>query len=224
MDEKKKINWFCRRSWMILMIAAAAAAVGLLGSGTLGWLNPQEEAVSDVAVSDFHIAGQAYFGQTAADDLSGIKISTASSNRYLGDLKYVVNYEGISPALVRVRILEQWVDRKTDSILDAPFTSYRIQGDGWYDNRANDYCYYYKTPVGPSLVTSAAVTVSGSAAVGVKAQKQQLVLFDGVDMDSVQGSDANTEFTLIIQVEAVQPNRYRQFWNMEHLPWEIPEP
>lgn len=213
-----KNNWI-RWGGTVLILVSLAAAAALLGVKTYGWLNAKEEAVSDVAVSDFKVDGQAYFGSTAADDLGNIKISSESDARYLGKLKYKVSYEGISPAYIRVRILEQWVDNKTDTILDAPFTDYQLQGDQWYDNRANDYCYYLKEPAGPTVVTSSALTTSGSP-IGISTEKREIVLFDGVDMSGVQGSDSSTKLTLIIQVEAVQPNRYREFWNMEHLPWE----
>ncbi|MEG1583638.1 MAG: hypothetical protein RR361_01135, partial [Anaerovorax sp.] len=176
---------------------------------------------SAVGVSDFKVKGTAYFGDTAASDLNNISISDPKGGRYLGDLKYVVTYEGISPAYVRVRILEQWIDKNSDTIKDTAFTDYTcgkkaISGGGiWYDNRKQDYCYYYQANKGMFQPD-----ISASSEGAITSTKKEVVLFDGVDMTNITASDENTELKLIIQVEAVQPNRFREFFKMDKMPWQ----
>lgn len=94
------------------------------------------------------------------------------------------------------------------------------QSGQWVDNRATDYCYYYSVPVQPKKLVSAgtgANIVVGEGAI-------ELALFNqrAPDADNgglVSGIDpATTKMDLLIEVEAVQPNRYREFWGLSSLP------
>lgn len=223
--------------YLALFLAAALLFLSVAAPQTLSWLNPQETAVLDLSISDFTVKGSASFqgaggsagaggagGWAAAADLSGINLTDPNSARYLGKLSFRVKYTGISPAYLRVRILEQWVDKSTDTIKDVPFTDYRLSGDSlaegkWFDNRANDFCYYYKEPIGPGMMTALAGSGSDPAAFRPAPQTVDIPFFDGVDMTGIH-ADPNTELTLIIEVQAVQPNRYREFWGIDRLPWE----
>lgn len=197
----------------ILFVIAGILMVILTVDQTRAWLFPVEEAKNAVKISDFKISGKAYFGETEATTLENISLSNPDAPTYLGNLKYVVEYSGISPAMVRIRILEQWVDKNSDVIKDAEFTQYQISTASgiWYDNRKNDYCYYY---MGAEGLENGLLTGTNQG------ETKELVLFDGVDMANIQSTDGNTEFKLIIQVEAVQPNRFREFFDIEKLPWK----
>lgn len=203
----------------IAVISLIAVLLFFAANQTRAWLWPVEEAENSVGVSDFKVKGTAYFGNREVTDLDNISISDTTSEKYLGDLKYVVTYEGISPAYVRVRILEQWVDKSSDTIRDAAFTDYKVSGSGiWYDNRKQDYCYYYQANSG---MLQADLNVLTGDIADITAGKKEIVVFDGVDMTDITASDVNTQLKLIIQVEAVQPNRFREFFEIQKLPWEL---
>lgn len=169
-----------------------------------------------------------------------------TADNYIGNLKYTVRYTGSSPAYIRVRVLEQWTDSSSDDILPASFLEYEIAPTGapkaigfpsgtatipaagpsaehlaelgdWVDNRKVDYCYYYNVPVQPKQLEAkgeGTATVIGDGIV-------ELTLIDQDDnSDLIAGIDpSTTEMGLVIEVEAVQPNRYREFWGISALPF-----
>lgn len=171
---------------------------------------------------------------------------TPTADNYIGNLKYTVRYTGSSPAYIRVRVLEQWTDSSSDDILPASFLEYKIAPGGnphtpgfptgtptipaagpsaenlakmgeWVDNRKVDYCYYYTVPVQPKLLEAkgeGTATVIGDGTV-------ELTLIDqSENADLIAGIDpTTTEMGLVIEVEAVQPNRYLEFWGISALPF-----
>lgn len=177
--------------------------------------------------------------------LVSVSFSPTADN-YIGNLKYKVRYTGSSPAYIRVRVLEQWTDSSSDDILPASFLTYQIAPEGspkalvlpgstatipaagpsaenmavigdWVDNRKVDYCYYYNVPVQPKKLDATGegtATIIGDGAV-------ELTLIDQKgNGDLIAGIDPNTtEMGLVIEVEAVQPNRYREFWGINALPF-----
>ena len=88
----------------------------------------------------------------------------------------------------------------------------------WKDNRKNDYCYYYSVPVQPKMLTNTGT----DSAVAIGDGKVELTLFDhrGKDISSLLNDiSATSKMGLVIEVEAVQPNRYREFWGIRALPF-----
>lgn len=202
-------------------------------------------SLSDFEVTgilSFQQDGTPYEGSSI---LVPVSFSPTAEN-YIGNLKYRVRYTGSSPAYIRVRVLEQWTDSSSDDILPASFLTYKIAPEGspkalvlpgststipaagpsaenlavigdWVDNRKVDYCYYYSVPVQPKKLDAkgeGTSTIIGDGAV-------ELTLIDQKgNGDLIAGIDPNTtEMGLVIEVEAVQPNRYREFWGMNSLPF-----
>ena len=80
-----------------------------------------------------------------------------------------------------------------------------VFNEEWYDNRSTDYCVYFM----------------GGDRSG-KAKSDTLYLISDFDESKFDVSDveAGTTVKALIEVDAVQTNRYPQLWNIEKLPWE----
>ncbi|MEG0764628.1 MAG: hypothetical protein RR403_01165 [Pseudoflavonifractor sp.] len=239
------------RKKLILAAVSLLLAGALATAASFAWLGKSQEASGIYTVlSDFEVAGKLSFGDkeyAGKDVLVPVSFTPADDN-YIGKMKYSITYTGASPAYLRVRILEQWLNPKTNEILSAGYLNYNITGIAasalpapkpstlpaagtgtqvlaetgtWVDYRAKDYCYYYSVPVQPKdiPVTKAGETVS---AVGDGAVTLTLIdqLAPGADNAALTaGIDpTTTTLSLLIQVEAVQPNRIREFWNIEAIP------
>lgn len=70
----------------------------------------------------------------------------------------------------------------------------------WFDNRLEDYCFYYATPV-YSLGTST------------------VPLITGVDVFDLGLMPNSTEIHVMFETDVVQVNRYPQYWGISTLPW-----
>ncbi len=232
------------RKKLIVTAACLLLSAGLLVTGTLAWLTKSRSTDGTFTVlSDFEVTGTLSFGNGTAYNGSSILVPISfnpESSNYIGNMKYVVHYTGASPALIRVRVLEQWTGVDTNEVLSVPFLQYHVSGaveaatppsdsstipvagpdqgalaeNGvWIDYRAVDYCYYYSVPVQPKQLPNSGsdgATVVGGSTVA-------LTLIDQAG-GSPLSADSSTEMGLIIEVEAVQPNRYREFWGMDVLP------
>ena len=139
-----------------------------------------------------------------------------SADNYIGKLRAHVQYSGRGVGLVRVRLTEEWSITKNGVRtvqpyqLDIPYVvsdAYSgSAGSGnqsaWYDNRLNDYCYYYATPV-YSTGTSTIDLIEG-------------VDTSGIDLGVLPIS---TQVHILFETDAVQVNRYPQYWGLDKLPW-----
>lgn len=233
--KRKKLYW---------AVLSAVLALALCVSGTFAWLS-KEQKTSDAytALSDFEVEGTLSFGGTAytgSTILVPVSFSSTDAN-YIGKMKYTVRYSGVSPAYIRVRILEQWLDVSNNEIMPASYLDYAVStdvkpenpadsstvpaaGSGkdaladdtgvWVDHRSADYCYYYSVPVQPKLLT----TPSDGGAVQLGDGTVVLTLFDQKGMDLTGIEPGNTQLSLLLEVEAVQPNRFREFWHIDVIP------
>lgn len=168
-----------------------------------------------------------------------------SADNYIGNLRLVAKVKGGSPAYLRVKILEEWT--LDDTFIASVLTPYTIaqtpsqifgvrdenwftrlfpswgqknnlallpEGDpnhAWYDNRVADFCFYYRTPIYPQDLESSV----------------DMLLINGItddNFDTMMNTSDNTQLNLIIEAQVVQPNRYREFFNLERLPWEPETP
>ncbi len=232
---------------LALLLCAGLAAV----SGTYAWLSKEQPADGIyTTLSDFEVEGVLTFSDTAYEGtevLIPVSFEPTAPN-YIGGLKYVVRYTGASPAYIRVRMLEQWIDTSANEIMPVNYLPYAIsqeavsivpstdstapsipaasgedgvlaQSGTWVDHRAKDYCYYYTVPVQPKDLP---VTKAGETVRAIQDGCVELTLIDQTKADNdalVAGIDPDTtQLTLILQVEAVQPNRIREFWGIDRIP------
>lgn len=170
----------------------------------------------------------------AGETMIPVNLVDKNAANYIGNLRFVVKYTGTSPAYIRMQMLEQWTESDVfiESLIppyNVPadndgiflysgerqllFPSYKSAGEqpqsgtGWYDNRQRDFCYYYNAPVYPY---EAGGTV-------------YMLLLNGLSDENVQSLGNIREgvtMRLMLKLQAVQPNRYREFFGIDKLPWE----
>lgn len=202
----KKIN---RKA--VIAIVAVIAVIAVIGS-TLAWFVTGTSKSQNFSLTGINVSARVYFqngkAQVEADkykDENGLyDLSLKKSDEnYIGNLRVTVKRSG-SICTLRVKTAFEW--RLADGSVsqnttDVPFVFY----DGWYDNRSVDYCVYYQ----------------GSDLSG-KARADTLYMIKGFDESSFDASalEDGASVKALIEVDAVQFNRYPQLWNIEKLPWE----
>lgn len=210
-------------SALIALSATIAVSIAALRIGTT-------QRTHDITVSNFFAEGEVGFfdgskiqaAQKNASGLIAVNLSNPDATNYLGKLRVNVKFRGRSPAYIRVRVFEQWMDTTTDVIQagssntpylhDPSAPKYILtnneDADAWYDNRAIDLYYYYA-----KAFTAATSTTSGDEFVVIP-------LIIGVDSNFLDGQlRSPNSLSISVVIEAVQPNRYKAFWNIGRLPW-----
>lgn len=228
-----------RRRKIIGLALTAAIVSGLIfaaAAQAVSWLNEREEAKASLAISDFEITGVAFFSAETDEaalaaeladltatssgtlnSLQDVNLTDEAADNYIGKLRFGVKYSGISPALIRVRILEQWIDVETEEVLSAEFTPY-LTASGWIDHRTEDYCYYSK-----GTVPAAAAVTGGSISEALAVRKENLILIKGVDTAAMSGGIGgnlreDVRLKLVFEVQGAQPNRFRELFELENYP------
>lgn len=139
---------------------------------------------------------------------------------YIGKLRVNAKFTGRGQAYLRVKMVQQWTDGD-GTILQSnvllPYnisTPYNMTTGGnqsaWFDNRMDDYCLYYAKKL-TSVVNGTYETIPVIIADPQPAQfasKLAAVIPQG-----------NVNLKIAIILEAVQVNRYPQFWGINTLPW-----
>ncbi|MEG1719970.1 MAG: hypothetical protein RR306_06555 [Clostridia bacterium] len=186
----------------------------------------KDDTVKNVGVSNFITNGDVYFMQgttrtEVTEYIKGgqIKVNTfdTTAPNFVGNLRFDVKQKGLSPCYLRVRLLEQWVDDKTEDIMpgdNIPYdynTTTSTEKHKWYDNKRNDLCFYYYGSGDGKLNTYDNKTDS---------TKPQEVIPFLKGTGSYLGVDSGTSLYITFKVETVQPNRLAAFWYIEKLPWE----
>lgn len=204
-------------------VLIALAAVLVIASITLAWLTVGDAITNrQFGLSNFDAYAELSF-EGAVNPIShyqnpdkslNVNVTNAAAENYIGKLRVTANYKGKGSAYLRVKVLQQW--EKGGEILQAdsfiPFgiaTPYGASDSGdqskWFYNRKNDFCFYYATvlKLDNNSFQALPLIISG---------------FDGDKMKAISPSGAN--LSLAFTLEAVQVDRYPQFWHMETLPWE----
>ncbi|MCR4614773.1 MAG: hypothetical protein K5756_01300 [Clostridiales bacterium] len=206
----------------VVLIIAVVTVVVLIGATTAYIiLEERHEFSRFFNISNFSASADVYFDyggsrrevSSYTDDVDGtIRLELADNTQvnYIGNLRFDVKYRGRGTALIRVKSVHQFMrDGKVVPMnSQVPYTIsslYTSQDSGnalkWQDNRANDYCLYLAAPVygarNDTIYTLNVIT-------GIKS---------GFSVPS--GTTLNAAFEL----QAVQVNRYKQFWGIDTLPW-----
>lgn len=135
-------------------------------------------------------------------DNSGNLVNKSDNTKKLTDYSFKAIQDGNGVAFARVRISQEWM--KSDGTrlqgeYNLPFIV--AENDKLFDNRFNDGFVYYKGAF--PLSDNGVVVFSG---------------FDCANFDASAIPDGVT-LRIDITVDAVQFNRYQQFWGIEALPW-----
>lgn len=235
-----------------LAVWGLLAALLAMTTATLAWMQAKESIdAAYVAVSDFDVEGTLYFNDTLYQKGQDILVEvglTPGSTNYIGTMRFDVVYTGISPAYIRVRVLEQWEDIATGDLISSEYLPYYTTGAAvnvktggtvvsaggagdilaepgvWIDERATDFCYYYSTPVRPKTlsatydnVTSQTLTSIGDGAIALTLMDQTAAGANNATL--LQSIDPNkVRLSLRMEIEAVQPNRFRELFGRESYP------
>ena len=202
----KKIN---RKA--LVAIVAVIAVIAVVGS-SLAWFVTQTSKSQRFLLSGIKASAVVSFanGKNAVDsekykDSNGLYVLSLNENdeNYIGKLRVTVNHSGSSCCL-RVKMAYEWQfsDGSVSQYSSAvPF----VFGSDWYDNRNTDYCIYYR----------------GDDDSG-KFSADSMLLISGFNNNKfdTSGFEDGVTVKVLIEVDAVQFNRYPQLWNIEKLPWE----
>lgn len=206
-----------------ILILAVAAFVMLLAA-TIALFLTVEDFSRLFSVSNFTCRGDVYFydGSTAsaavknADGMISVDYRNPSSGNFIENLKVNVKYSGYGVGLIRVRVVEEWSQTsggtktvmpytlKMPYTISSPYESSSGNQKKWFDNRDADNFYYFAAPV----YSSADTEVSIPLIIGFVA--------DEIDLGVISSSAA---LNIAVEVDAVQVNRYPQFWGINSLPW-----
>lgn len=195
----------------IVVIVAVVSVIAIVG-GSLAWFVSSSSLSQKLSISGFNVAADIYFKdgdeKTSASkyrDSDGLYLLSLDKEavNYIGKLRVDVGHSG-ARSCVRVKMSHEWMlpdNTVTDNVVSVP---YKFNSQ-WYDNRESDYCIYYR----------------GADNSG-KADFESCPLIVG--FDDVQfgknGLNSDAKVKLMIQVDAVQVNRYPQMWNIDKLPWK----
>ncbi len=195
----------------VVIIVAIVALVAVVGS-TFAWFVTRTSLSQQFGLNTFDVAADVYFldsgKKVSAEDYTdenGLYILSLDKEdvNYIGNLRAGVTHTG-AKACVRVTMNHQW------TLADGTVAQHSVEipyefSSLWYDNRNVDYSVYY---MGEDL--------SGKAGFA----KQDFIT--GFDTDSFDTSAIvdGVSLKLLIQVDAVQVNRYPQLWNIDTLPWK----
>lgn len=200
-------------------LVVTAAVVLLALSVTFAGIFSNTVSISGLmSLSNFQASGNVYFAgvsdMTAYTDANGVRVSlNAADPNFIGNLRVDVQYDGSGVGLVRVRMIEEWSTVTGGVRTVKPFSirvPYIVEDYGtaegnakkWFDNRENDYRFYYATAV-------------YSAGAGT------IPLVQGVDTDALdlEAIPDGTQLHVVIEADIVQVNRYPQYWGLTQLPW-----
>lgn len=123
---------------------------------------------------------------------------------YIGNFRVNVKYKGDGAAYLRVKMVHEYSVNgvSTQHPANVPYAT----SDDWYDNRGNDYCYYYKNEVDADDNTS----------------EKTLEFITGLNdtEGDISGVADGVVIKVAVETDMVQINRYPQIWGIDHLPWK----
>lgn len=204
----KKSNSNTKRI-IITSIIIIVISLGLIS--VFAWFL-KEDTIKNVGISNFQTTADVYFEvnnkRTEVNDylvggLVKVNLFDKDAKNFIGNLRLDVKQKGFSPCYLRVRILEQWIDDKTDDIMQGANIPY-IWDNEWYDHRVADLCIYYKNMI--------------STYDDATPMEKTIPVIKGVNNDYL-GADTGVSMYLQFKVETVQPNRMKAFWGVDETIW-----
>ncbi len=195
----------------VVIIVAIVAVIAVVGS-SFAWFATQTSLFQSFSVGSFEVSADVHFmddgKKVSADgykDENGLYTLSLDKDdvNYIGNLRASVLHSG-SKACVRVTMNHQWTLADGTIAQNKVAVPYRF-AQNWYDNRNVDYSVYYM-----GRDSSGEATFENA---------DFITGFDAASFDASSIADGTT-LKVLIQVDAVQINRYPQVWGIEKFPWE----
>ena len=225
MNDKKIKN---RKLNPLAVIALAICALAVIYSATTAWLTGEPlNPIRFTTLEDFEYSMNVYFLQDdgsktyvvqdfKAGDASSVgaislDFSDASAENYISKLRVEVKQYGDGVAFSRVKISHEYLytapgATEPTRLQGVSYLPYTINTDEYMDQRDSDGYIYH---------------------IGVMSENDGYLVvvngFDSANFDasSISGLSGTVELSLNVSVDAVQFNRYQQFWGISSRPWDI---
>lgn len=175
----------------VCVIMAWIVSCVLMVSTAFSWFSPGQVADLSLKATDFStLTHYSISGSNYKELGSNVNISVASLN----SLKLRIVYNGYSSAYLRIRLFESFKD-ESGKVISTPSVSYELK-DNW--KKYGDY-YYCEDVVGLSKTLPVNVDFINKA-----------TLAEGSNVPN------NSYFNLVAVVEAVQPDRFDEFFGVSY--------
>lgn len=196
---------------MVLILLALILAIAGI---TVAWLTAGDAVLDRLyRLSNFDAYAEVYFeGGTNppatfrnADGSLNVDIDNPAAENYIGKLRADAYYKGRGAAYMRLKTVQQWTDA-SGTVLQADVRIPYALGTTWFDNRGNDQALYYADRyrgTDNSTYDTIPIIIAGFDQVAFAATRPQ----------------GTVTLRLSFEFEAVQVNRYPQFWGIDSLPW-----
>ena len=195
------------------LIVILSVVLTLVIGSTLAWfIMNVTDADQQFSVSNFQAIPDCYFmnGEEIVypSDIEGAtdgKLIVLSINpedqNFIGKFCVDVKYKGDGAGYLRVRMVHEYSinGMSTQHPANVPYITV---GD-WYDNRGNDYCYYYKNELdadGDAEKTLNFITSNNN-----------------IDLENLAN---DIVIKVAVETDMVQVNRYPQVWGIDKFPWK----
>ena len=191
-----------------LIVMALVTVVIVTGFSFAWFIMRSVDANQQMSVANFQAEPVCYFEGTDESFVGEDGLITLSTEpgdpNYIGNFRVDVKHKGDGAAYLRVRMVHEYSANgvSTQHTASVPYAT----SEDWYDNRGNDYCYYYKNEIDADDNTT----------------ENTINFITGIDDEENEIADIADGVVIKVAVETdmVQINRYPQVWGIDHLPWK----
>ncbi len=196
------------------LIAMLLITVIIVTGFSLAWFIARTEYNKALSASNFTAEPVCYFegsGNTegVADEYieNGLIVLSTDldDENYIGNFRVNVKYKGDGAGYLRVKMVHEYSINSVSTQHPANIP-YEADVEKWYDNRGNDYCFYYMEEIDADS----------------NANGNTLEFITGIN--DVNGDIASiadgVEIRVAVETDMVQINRYPQVWGIDKLPWK----
>lgn len=200
------------------LIAVFLITVFIVGGFSLAWFYVRKSQYNEMSVANFKATPECKFvlpdnsvidAEKYKDENGLIKLSTIKEDEnqkpienYIGNFRVRVKYEGDGAGYLRVKMVHEFSINgfSAQHTANVPY-SLGEHASLWFDNRGNDYCYYYANEL----------DADGNA--------EKFLDFIEPDGDIDLGNLADgVEIKVAVEADMVQINRYPQIWGITEIP------
>lgn len=205
----------------VVLIFAIVLSVGI----GLSWFAPKTGSNMEVILSNFEAKIEYSINNSEFAELKNVAGNEIELNtEHLNTLKLQIKYTGPSSAYIRVQLFDSFYSVSSDNsktLVATPDFSY-ILGEDWV--KIGNY-YYYKniaTFTENEIIVTDEITdeTNEIAETGEITTKKEIIreprIIDFVTATDYESSDSNASIVkLVAVVEAVQPDRFEEFFGVE---------